>query len=158
MVDEIHQFSLDEVEVVQFEYSRGLENQNLDNFRNADELIILFVVVDELKKNFSKEEAILISFGFSDKEALVAQSPFSTNRHQELDDVPQACVVVSLWMEFFKQVDNHSIATHVKSHCFIFFLNFFLIFLLQRCRVCAHNCALALEEILHVLNTLAHPA
>ena len=80
--------------MIQLEYSGSLEDQDLNYLSNAHELIVFFVVVDELKKNFSKEEAILVSFGLSDEEALVPQRSLSTYYHQKLNNRPQTCIVV----------------------------------------------------------------
>jgi hypothetical protein len=47
-MDQVHQFALDQVEVVQLEDAWHLEYEDLDYFYQAAELAILFVVIDEL--------------------------------------------------------------------------------------------------------------
>jgi hypothetical protein len=85
--------------VIQLEYSGSLKDQDLNYLSNTHELIIFFVVVDELKQNFSKEEPILVGFGLSDEEALVPQRSLSAYCHQELNNGPQTCIVVCLRVE-----------------------------------------------------------
>ena len=48
VIDQIYQLALDQVEVVQLEYSRHLKYEYLDQFDQAAEFGVFLVVVDQL--------------------------------------------------------------------------------------------------------------
>lgn len=73
MVKQVHQLSLDQVEVIQLKNAWSLEDQNLDESGQGSELIVFFEVVDEFEKNFCEEEPVGVGLGLSDEEALISQ-------------------------------------------------------------------------------------
>lgn len=143
--------------MVELEHTGGLEDQHLDDPGDADELIVLFVVVYQLEQHLGEEEPILVGLGLPDEAALVAQTAFGTDFDEELDDMPQSGIVVGLGVELLQQVDHHSVSTGVKTDSRIVLLLHFLRTLLQLAVGGRRGDGpFALEELLHVLHALTH--
>ena len=74
VIDQIYQLALDQVEVVQLEYSRHLEYEYLDQFDQAAEFGVFLVVVDQLQQHLCEQEAVFVGLGLTDQQTLVAQA------------------------------------------------------------------------------------
>ena len=102
VVNKVNKFLLDHIVMIQLKNTRSLKDESLNYLCNTCKILIFVIVTNYFKKNFSKKEPVLISLCFTNQETLITKVSFSTNCDQELNDVPQSRIIVSLRVELLK--------------------------------------------------------
>lgn len=111
---QLDQFAPDDVQVIQLEDSRRLEDQDLNDPTQTRELVVPFVVSNQLDQDLSEQITVLMSLRFSYQVALVAPTPLCADPDEELQDHPEARVGIAVWVKLLQEVDHHSVPTQVQ--------------------------------------------